>query len=91
MALRYSCLGALAFTTATPFLHGLTNQSTGAAIAPTEWFWNLRGAPIATAWDLGANVYLTATPTTTALVLACASGASATSDVFCSATHSIVQ
>lgn len=85
MALRYHSTGAVT-TGGLQFNHGLTNQSTGAAIAPTEWFFN----NFITPQDTSGGIYLTAAPTTTSLTLAMSSG-TGTADVFCSAQHSIIQ
>lgn len=89
MALRYSSTNQAIAVAGTTFAHGLTDAITGAAAAPTEWFFNHRTAIPGGADPLGGTIYLTAAPGTTSLVLASASGAT-TGDVFAAVVHTVV-
>ena len=86
MAQRFSCKNVVLPQAGTAFTHGLTNQY-GAAVAPDEWFINLRTGMT----NIDSRLYLVSTPTSGSISVAATSGAGQTADVFCAVNHSIVK
>lgn len=84
MALRYSCTACAVAVAGTTHAHGILNQNTGAAAAPDEWCFNVRG-PVA-----ALNIlYMSGAPGTTSFIIA-ASSAAGTADVFAWKKHSVL-
>lgn len=88
MPLRFRAQGIAIGTSGSVLTHGLTNQITGLAQAPTEWGFNFaEAAPGAAA---GNQLYRTAAPTSTTFAVATTASNSGATDVFCSIPHSIM-
>lgn len=78
MPLRFRCKACNIALAGTTFNHLLQ-------AIPDEWKFNLRGAQAGV-----QTLYLTATPTSTSMIVA-ASGAAASGDVFCHVEHTFIQ